>query len=72
MSELDDPDFEIQVGTLKIDGAGDATQTIGIRRLEIHPGKKNQKRMRPENKTKMISLDFSKSSKRNHLIFEKY
>ena len=41
MAELDDPDFEIQVGTLKIDGAGDATQTIGIRRLEIHPGKKN-------------------------------
>ena len=41
LAELDDPDFEIQVGTLKIDGAGDATQTIGIRRLEIHPGKKN-------------------------------
>ena len=44
MVELDDPNFEIQVGTLKIDGAGDATQTIGIRRLEIHPGKKKLKK----------------------------
>ena len=33
-----------QIQTLKIDGAGGATQTIGIRRLEIHPGKKNSKK----------------------------
>ena len=43
LAELDDPDVEIQVGTLKIDGAGDTTQTVGVKRLEVHPSKEIKK-----------------------------